>query len=532
MIKKRFLLIAYIMRNLTTVSAQQVIKLYEGKAAGSETWNWSETEKEKTATKSRAIYNISEPTLTAFLPKPNLATGTAIIIAPGGAFHYLAIDNEGIDVAKWLSSKGIAAFVLKYRLVKCETNDPRTEVNDKMQNHTTDFNASVAKLMPLAIADGKKAIEYVRNHAKEYDIAPNQIGLMGFSAGGGVTMGVTYNYTAENRPDFIAPIYAYVGEMVKNPVPTDAPPAFIAVALDDSFGFAPQNIELYKQWIAAKKWADLHIYQTGGHGFGMKRQKLPTDHWTENFSAWLKTNGWLKKLHPTPNEIKYGEDAGLEWQKLQDTLFRTDFGYLKRYADANKKLSPPKSDENRILFLGNSITEGWVNADPAFFNQSGKSYIGRGIGGQTSPQTLVRFRQDVIDLKPKVVIISIGTNDIAENSGPYNPNFTIGNIISMAELAKANGIKVILASVHPASEYVWRPEIKEVAQKIIALNEKIKDYAVKNKLVYLDYHTTLKNNIGGLNPDMAEDGVHPTLKAYKIMATLAEKAIETALKQK
>jgi lysophospholipase L1-like esterase len=315
-------------------------------------------------------------------------------------------------------------------------------------------------------------------------------------------------------------------------VPKDAPPAFIAVALDDSFNFAPQNIELYKQWIAAKKVADLHIYQTGGHGFGMKKQKLPTDQWTENFSAWLKTNGWLKKLRPTPNEIKYGEDVGLEWQKLQDTLFRTDFGNLQRYADTNKKLSTPKSDENRILFLGNSITEGWVNADAAFFNQKGKSYIGRGIGGQTSPQLLVRFRQDVIDLKPKVVIISIGTNDIAENSGAYHPNFTMGNIISMAELAKANNIKVILASVHPASEYVWRPEIKEAAQKIIDLNKMIQNYAIKNKFVYLDYHTTLKNEIGGLNPDMAEDGVHPTLKAYKIMEALAEKAIEAALNQK
>jgi acetyl esterase/lipase len=189
--KKIGLLIGYFMGTLSNSFAQQVIRLYEGKAAGSETWNWSETEKEKTATKSRAIYNISEPTLTAFLPKPTVATGTAVIIAPGGAFHYLAIDNEGFDVAKWLNSKGIAAFVLKYRLVKCETNDPRTEVNDKMQNHIADFNASVAKLMPLAIADGKKAIEYIRNHAKEYDIAPNQIGLMGFSAGGGVTMGVT-----------------------------------------------------------------------------------------------------------------------------------------------------------------------------------------------------------------------------------------------------------------------------------------------------------------------------------------------------
>jgi lysophospholipase L1-like esterase/acetyl esterase/lipase len=530
--KKTSLLIGCFMGTFSISFAQQVIRLYEGKAAGSEAWNWSETEKEKTATKSRAIYNISEPTLTAFLPKPNVATGTAVIIAPGGAFHYLAIDNEGFDVAKWLNSKGIAAFVLKYRLVKCETNDPRAEVNDKMQNHIEDFNAGVAKLMPLAIADGKKAIEYVRNHAKEYDIAPNQIGLMGFSAGGGVTMGVTYNYTPENRPDFIAPMYAYVGEMVKNPVPKDAPPAFIAVALDDSFGFAPQNIELYKQWISAKKLADLHIYQTGGHGFGMKRQKLPTDHWTENFSAWLKANGWLKKLHPNPTETKYGEDAISEYQKQQDILFKTDFGNLKRYAEANQKLSAPKSNENRILFLGNSITEGWVNADTAFFKQSGKSYIGRGIGGQTSPQTLVRFRQDVIDLKPKIVIINIGTNDIAENSGPYNPNFTIGNIISMAELSKANGVKVILASVHPASEYVWRPEIKEVAQKIIALNEKIKDYAQKNKLVYLDYHTALKNDIGGLSPDMAEDGVHPTLKAYKIMAVLAEKAIEAALKQK
>ena len=187
----------------------------------------------------------------------------------------------------------------------------------------------------------------------------------------------------------------------------------------------------------------------------------------------------------------------------------------------------PKPDENRVVFLGNSIVEAWMKLQPEFFT-NGK--IARGISGQTSPQTVLRFRQDVVDLKPKVVIISIGTNDIAENTGPYDPNITIGNLKTMIEVAKANNIKVILASVHPAVEFPWRKTITDVANKILALNEKIKTLAQEYNLVYIDYHTALKDERNGLSKEIAEDGVHPTVLGYSLMQPLAEKAIADTLK--
>lgn len=196
-----------------------------------------------------------------------------------------------------------------------------------------------------------------------------------------------------------------------------------------------------------------------------------------------------------------------------------EFANLAKYAEKNKNVKPPKA-----LFYGNSITEGWVNTMPDFFSKN--NYEGRGISGQTSAQLLLRFRQDVIDLKPKILIIKIGTNDIAENNGPYSEKFTLDNIESMVEIAKQNKIKVILASVLPASEYVWRKSITNVAEKIISLNKGILKLALKHKIPYLDYHSKLKNSIGGLDKDLAEDGVHPTLKCYEIMAKMAKEAIE------
>ena len=190
----------------------------------------------------------------------------------------------------------------------------------------------------------------------------------------------------------------------------------------------------------------------------------------------------------------------------------------------------PNDKENRVVFLGNSITEGWVREDPSFFSQN--PYIGRGISGQTTPQMLIRFRQDVLDLKPKVLVISAGINDIAENTGPYDPAFTLGNIASMVELAKAHKIKVVIASIHPAFAFPWNPSIQDVPNKVIRLNEQLKDYAQKNKLVYLDYHTAMKDSRNGMGKELAEDGIHPTLAGYKVMEPLAQKAIEQALKQR
>lgn len=520
--KKAFLIVATLLLGVSLESqAQQVIPLYEGKAPGSENWTWSEQEYSNNVFKTRVVYNVVKPTLTVYLPKPELATGTAVIVAPGGAFHILSIDSEGIEVAKWLNSKGVAAFVLKYRLVRSMTDNPVSELMPKMQDFKKldEINAPVVE---MAVADGKKAIEYVRSHAKELDILPNQIGIMGFSAGGALTLGVGLSYTAANRPDFIAPIYPKTDIFGPLKVPADAPPAWICAASDDQLGFAPHATALYDAWIGAKKIAELHMYQKGGHGFGMNKQKIPTDTWYERFGEWMKLQGLLKKLRPSALELKYSEEQIANFE-------RNDWANFSRYSEANKKLSPPKEGENRVVFLGNSITQGWVSKQPDFFANG--NYIGRGISGQTSPQALLRFRPDVVDLKPKVVVINIGINDIAENTGPYNPDFTLGNIASMVEIAKANGIKVVLASVHPAFEFPWRKDISDVPNKIIRFNERLKQYAQSQGVVYLDYHSAMKDSRNGMAPDIAEDGVHPTLKGYKIMAPLAEKSIAEALKK-
>ena len=203
-----------------------------------------------------------------------------------------------------------------------------------------------------------------------------------------------------------------------------------------------------------------------------------------------------------------------------------DWANLHRYEKANITVGLPNPDEDRVVFMGNSITEGWVRRNPEFFKSN--SFIGRGISGQTTAQMLLRFRPDVIDLKPKVVVIMAGTNDIAANNGPVSIEQTAGNIFSMAELAKSNGIKVVLASVLPADRYSWRPAISP-ADKIFELNELIKAYAEKHNIVYLDYYTSMVNDQRGLKKELSNDGVHPTLEGFKMMEPLVKKAIKEAL---
>jgi acetyl esterase/lipase len=276
-------------------NAQQVIRLYEGKAPGSESWDWTEKENTKNLFNTRVIYNVSEPTLTAYLPDKSRANGTAVVIAPGGGFHTLSIDSEGIEVAKWLNERGVAAFVLKYRLVKSETDDPVKELMELMgKNVSVELDKNNASVVPLAIADAQQAMRYVRSHAKELAIQPDRIGFMGFSAGGTVTMGLGYDYTPETRPDFLVPIYAYMGALPNKKVPNDAPPIWICAASDDQLGLAPHSVQLYSDWLAAKKSAELMMYAKGGHGYGMRKNKLPTDHWIERFGEWLTLQGFLK----------------------------------------------------------------------------------------------------------------------------------------------------------------------------------------------------------------------------------------------
>lgn len=214
-------------------------------------------------------------------------------------------------------------------------------------------------------------------------------------------------------------------------------------------------------------------------------------------------------------------------QQAADERLRTDWANLARYRLANAELGDPKAGEDRVVFLGNSITDGWAKYFPTMF--PGKPYVGRGISGQTTPQMLVRFRQDVVALKPKVVVILAGTNDIAGNTGPSTLEMIEDNLASMTELAKANGIKVVLSSVLPVYDYPWKRGIMP-APKIVALNAWLKQYAHSAGAVYLDYHTAMKDARDGLSPELAKDGVHPTEAGYRIMAGLAQQAIDDALR--
>ncbi|WP_445385118.1 SGNH/GDSL hydrolase family protein [Robiginitalea sp. IMCC44478] len=205
-----------------------------------------------------------------------------------------------------------------------------------------------------------------------------------------------------------------------------------------------------------------------------------------------------------------------------------DWPNLSAYQQGNKELGKPSGETGRVVFMGNSITIGWLAAYPEFFE--GKPYINRGIGGQTTPQMLLRFRQDVIDLQPKVVLILAGTNDIAGNTGPMSLEQILDNLKSMTELALANDIEPVLCSVLPATEYPWKPGM-EPSVKIPALNSLMRHYARDKGIIYLDYYSAMVNEANGLDPELAEDGVHPTKAGYRIMGPLAEAAIQEALKK-
>ena len=235
----------------------------------------------------------------------------------------------------------------------------------------------------------------------------------------------------------------------------------------------------------------------------------------------------------SPEQIAFDNLTAYQKSNLERTYF--DWAFFAKYRDANNALPPAAADEARVVFMGDSITEGWGQSGatpppnrPAFF--PGKPYVNRGISGQTTPQMVVRFRPDVVNLKPKVVVILAGINDIAENTGKTTLEAIEDNFASMSEIARANGIRVVLCATLPASAFPWHPGL-EPAPKVKALNAWLKDYAAKNNLVYVDYYSHMANAEGGLKADLGNDGVHPNKVGYEIMAPLVEAGIAESLKK-
>ncbi|MEM7358819.1 MAG: alpha/beta hydrolase [Pseudomonadota bacterium] len=282
---KLILILVIYLAAIFAAHAQEVVPL-KFTANPEVTWPNAERQYYSDIWATEVVTNVSEPTLTVFRPEQEANTGTAVIIAPGGALFAHSINSEGYDVAKWLAARGITSFVLKYRLVPTGEDGVQEASLAMQEPEKYRLEERLTPVLPLSISDGLAAVDYVRTNASRWGIATDKIGFMGFSAGGTVTMGVTYNYTADNRPDFIVPVYAWTDVFGTKEVPDDAPPMLVVCASDDSLNLAPASIKLYSEWLAKGKVVGLHMYSQGGHGFGMRKLNLPSDSWIERFYDW------------------------------------------------------------------------------------------------------------------------------------------------------------------------------------------------------------------------------------------------------
>ena len=281
----------------TGLAQEKIVRLYPGTAPGSESWTRTEAAY-KSPDGLQMVRNVVEPGVTVYLPSPALATGTAVIIAPGGAFRFLSWEMEGTMVADWLKQRGVAAFVLRYRLSDTGTEEEFQKVQARPPVRPAPGAGRPApppgrtEIQAMAAADGLQAIRVVREHAAEWHISPDRIGIMGFSAGGYVAMKAALDYTPETRPDFAGSIYGCCFNGVEVKVPADAPAVFFLHAYNDPV--ADSSPVLFQAWKAAKRPSELHSYAAGGHGFGMLDRGLPTDRWIERFGDWLRYQKLMK----------------------------------------------------------------------------------------------------------------------------------------------------------------------------------------------------------------------------------------------
>jgi acetyl esterase/lipase len=286
---------------LARVAGAQTLNIWPGAAPGSE--NWTQKEKVDKMGPVNIVRNVVTPTLTAYLPKKSKATGTGVIIAPGGAFMMLSIDSEGHEVARWLQEKGIAAFVLKYRVMETPAEGLSLGAFGAGRGTGAPVAAgrgaagrgpgmNMGESGKYGIADGIQALKVVREHAAEWGISPNRVGIIGFSAGAMVTTGALLQEDAAARPNFAALIYGGpFGPMP--PIPASLPPVFLAWAQDDAL-VGPLAMKFYEALRAAGHKPEVHIFSAGGHGFGMIKKGTSSDHWIDAFHYWLEAQGLTK----------------------------------------------------------------------------------------------------------------------------------------------------------------------------------------------------------------------------------------------
>jgi len=406
-------------------------------------------------------------TLSIYQPDPLVRpTGTSVILC--GSDRTDALEKALLDD---LSKTGCVGFVLKH------------------------------ERSPLSPADVTKAFEHIQANADEYKIRKEKLGLLVLDSSG--------QLGAAAEP------FAFIGLIDPVTLPklkATTVPVLIEAGTDKD----TDALRFYTKGTKDGMQIDLRLHQQA------MSESAKSTQWID----WLGSLGYLKPLSEEKTEALRNKEAWENLAKFYDERARKDWAWLGRYEQDNAKLGAPGAGEKRVIFMGDSITDGWIDTDREFFETN--KYIDRGIGGQTTPQMLVRFREDVVNLQPKVVIILAGINDIAENTGPSKIENVAGNIFSMCELAQAHGCKPILCSVLPASGFPWHPGIDPV-QPISKLNAMLKAYASANNLAYVDYYSAVVAEHKGMKKELANDGVHPNLAGYKIMEPLAKAAIDKAL---
>lgn len=272
-----------------SICAQEILDIPYTKAPENIKWDLPEGNEFWEEYDVHMITNVSFPRLVYYKPNAETANGSAVIICPGGAFHGLNFEKEGLPVAKWLAENGVAAFILKYRLIPTN-GDALMEFKEK--------NAAGIRLKerdsfrPLALSDGVSAIDYLRNNSSSLGIDKNKIGIIGFSAGGSVAMGTVFQESITAKPNFIAPIYSNLSLFSDMDVPDDSPPLFVCAASNDTSN-APHSIDIYNRWLEKGISAEIHIYSTGGHGFGFRKDGSHINSWIERLGDWLTTIGWM-----------------------------------------------------------------------------------------------------------------------------------------------------------------------------------------------------------------------------------------------
>jgi cholinesterase len=360
----------------------------ENPPPSSEKWTWHEQTDNRNG--NRMVRNVVTPTLTMYKPAPGKANGTSVIIAPGGAFRFLMVDYEGVDMARWLAGRGITAFVLRYRVMQTPESEAamsrylqdlnkRLGSGDTTSENPPPYDEPTKAAIAIAEEDGRQAIRYVRRHAAEWSLDPHRIGIVGFSAGGGVVMGPVMQHDAASRPDFAAPIYPAYRRAT--PVPEDAPPLFIVIADDDKLISPNSSARLYMAWHSARKPAELHIFSRGNHGFGMKKQNQPSDNWIDLFYGWLESSGFVASRQQAFTRMYvFGDSYSDTGAGYLDGNGPTAVAYLARHLGL--KLALPSDPD--------------ANSQSLNFAVSG-AQTGRGQGRKVKDALLGRGMADQVD---------------------------------------------------------------------------------------------------------------------------------------